>query len=70
MKNNKTVFAIYKDDEFIDLGTAEYLAKKLNVKISTIYFFAGKSYKKRLKNRKKKTGRLICIKIGKEDDLV
>ena len=40
-------YALYYGDKFIDLGTKEYLAKKLNVKVSTISFYQRKKKKKR-----------------------
>lgn len=44
------VFAIYKGDKFIDVGTVKELAKSLNVNISTIHFYNTKTYKERSKN--------------------
>ena len=65
----KIEYALYKGDEFLDLGTKEYLAKKYNVKPHTIVFYASPSYKERCKNNKDK---LICekliIKEGEEDE--
>lgn len=57
------MYALYKGDEFIDLGTIKELAKKLNVKPKTIRFYGTPSYQKRIKNYSE---RLILIKI--EDD--
>jgi len=57
------IYALYKGDKFIDLGTKEYLAKKLNVKPETISFYTTPSYRKRIKDYNKT---LIIIKI--EDD--
>ncbi|MCT1392022.1 hypothetical protein M4D76_27645 [Peribacillus frigoritolerans] len=41
------MFALYQGDTFIDLGTKEYLANKLNVKIGTIEFYMSPTYRKR-----------------------
>lgn len=59
------IYAIYKGDTFIDLGTLKYLAKKLNVSEKTIYFYSTEAYKKRRKY--KFDNCYIVIKIGKEN---
>lgn len=41
------MYALYHGDKFIDLGTKEYLANKLNVKIATIKFYMSSTYRKR-----------------------
>ena len=60
MKKQKE-YALYKGDKFIDLGTLEYLSKKLNVEKRTISFYSKPSYLKRSKGNS-----YIVIKI--EDD--
>lgn len=49
MKKN-IEYAIYDGDTFVDLGTAEYLAKKLNIRRKTITYFCTPSYLKRIKD--------------------
>lgn len=44
-------YALYHGDDFIDLGTKKYLAKRLNVKESTITFYSSPTYKKRTGER-------------------
>lgn len=58
------IYALYKGDKFIDLGTIQYLAKKMNVQIKTIQFYLTDAYKKRSKDDY--SNRYILIKI--EDD--
>ena len=41
------IYALYKGDEFIDMGTKDYLAKLLNVKVRTILFYSTPTYLKR-----------------------
>lgn len=41
------IYALYHGDKFIDLGTKEYLAKLLNVKVETILFYSSPTYLKR-----------------------
>lgn len=44
------IFALYKGDEFIDIGTKEYLANLLNVRKETIEFYASPTQLKRNKD--------------------
>ena len=46
----KTIYAVYHGDEFVDLGTLDYLSKKFNVKKKSIAFYCSPAYKKRLKD--------------------
>lgn len=55
-------YALYKGDEFVDLGTKKYLADLLNVTIETLNFYMSKTYRK----RNKKGNCYIVIRI--EDD--
>lgn len=41
------LYALYKGDNFIDLGTKQYLANLLGVSEKTIYFYSSNVYKKR-----------------------
>lgn len=43
-------FALYRGDEFIDIGTKKELAKLLGIKTSTLYRFLTPSYAKRQEN--------------------
>ena len=47
---SKKEYALYKGDKFIDIGTKEYLAKKLNVRKETIEFYASPAQLKRHKD--------------------
>lgn len=64
----KTIYAIYRGDTFVDVGTAEELSKRMNVTKRTIYYLSGKVYKRRLENRNSRNA-LIGIVVGKERDL-
>ncbi len=59
MKSN--IYALYRGDTFIDLGTKQYLANLLNVSINTISFYMSNAYRKRTND-----SGYIVIKI--EDD--
>lgn len=54
------IYAIYKGDKFIDLGTIKELSKKHNISEKTLYFYTMPSYKKRLNY---KSNRIIVIKV-------
>lgn len=60
MRTIKNVYALYKGDTFLELGTAKELANYLNVKESTIRFYITKTYKKR---RKDSNNSFIVIKV-------
>lgn len=52
-------YALYYDDEFIDLGTIEFLSKKYNIKEELLHWYATPTARKRNKH-------YIVIRI--EDD--
>lgn len=58
---SKSIYAIYKGDEFLDLGTVEEMAKKFNVKKETITFWASPANKRRIKNKGK-----VAVRIDDE----
>ena len=59
------IYALYKGDEFINLGTPEELAKFIGVKRRTIFFYASEVYKKRNENNPK---RYLVFKLDNIDD--
>lgn len=56
----QAVYALYKGDEFIDIGTAAELAEKLNCKVKTIYQYTVPA-KRECKNT------LLAIRIDDEE---
>ncbi len=64
MKKRK-IYAAYKGDEFIDLGTKEELAQKLNTTIDYLSYLTTPTYKKRRKN---KGNSMIVIKLDDEEE--
>lgn len=69
MYRKENVYAVYKGDEFLDLGTAKELAERMGVTPKTIKFMTYPSYQKQIQKRKKtfSKGYMIVIKI--EEDL-
>lgn len=55
----KKIYALYKGDEFIDIGTKEYLAKILKVKVNTIDFYQSPYWLKKTNYES-----YVVIKIG------
>lgn len=45
-----SIYAWYQGDNFIDLGTAEYLAELMHVKCESVKFYATPTFKKRHKD--------------------
>ena len=48
------IYALYKGEECLGIGTIKELAKELNVKEDTIRFYTTPTYKKRVKKSKKR----------------
>lgn len=44
-------YALYKGDEFIDLGGKARLAKRLGVKVETITFYMSQTWRRRTGDR-------------------
>lgn len=59
MKRNRE-YALYKGENCLAIGTIEEIAKKMNVKYKTIYFYTMPTYKKRCKKSK---NRLEMVKL-------
>ena len=64
--NQRTIYAIYKGDEFIDLGTSAELAKKRGTSKETIEFKSTPTYEKRCKSYDK-VERTYIIKDGENE---
>lgn len=43
---NKSIWAVYKGEECLVIGTFDEIEKELNIKRETIYCYVAKSYKK------------------------
>lgn len=56
------IYALYKGDTFLDIGTARDLAIKYNVDPKTIKYYSTKSYIKKCKNL---DNRLIAVNVDK-----
>lgn len=57
---SKAIYVLYLGDEVIDMGTAEELAKRRDVKPSTIYHYSTQAYRKRIKDQ---DNRLMAVRV-------
>ena len=65
MKTHEFVYALYKGDKFLDIGTLQQLSEKHNMKLSTLRFLLSPA------NRRRRKGNgLLIINIGSVDDNV
>ena len=63
------VYAIYKGDEFIDLGTKKELSIRMKVKPEYIGYLSTPANKRKIEKRKiEHSKQLIAIRIGKVGD--
>ena len=53
------VYALYKGERLLDIGTVNELAEKFGIKEKTIYYYKTPTYKK----RNKKENHRVLIKI-------
>lgn len=60
----KQEYALYKGDEFIDLGTIEELAERMGVTPKTIRYYQTPNYKKKGKDD---SNRKVLIKIERDN---
>lgn len=60
MGRKKQEYALYKGNEFIDLGTIPEIAKREGVKPKTIFYYKTPAYKKKFKDD---TNRKVLIRI-------
>jgi len=68
--NNKWVYALYKGEECLAIGTKEQISKELGIKKETLDYYGTKTYLKEIESRKNtiEDGYRTLIKIGKEND--
>lgn len=62
-----TIYAMYKGEECLSIGTIYEVAEELNVKVETLRFYLTPTYKKRAANRKERSeGRRILVKLEED----
>ena len=63
-KKSNFEYALYRGDEFLDIGTASFLADKFGLSEKTIRWLA---YCKRAKNKNKKYGYAV-VPLGEDEN--
>lgn len=61
------MYALYKGEECLGIGTIPQLAKQFNVKLRTIQFYGTNAYKRKLEKRKKSNNAKILIDLDESE---
>lgn len=61
-------YALYRGDNLIIIGTAEELAKEMEIKVSSVKWYLTPSCKKRMDKMKNKDNAVVIIKIEDEEE--
>lgn len=64
MKRKRWIYAMYKGEELLAMGTSDEICKKMKINKQTFLYYRTSSYKKRIKGRKAKNYRVV-IRIDK-----
>ena len=59
------MYALYKGEELLCMGTIYQIAKEQNIAIKTVYFYGSKANKRRIEKRNSKNSKIL-IKIEEE----
>lgn len=65
MGRKELIYALYKGDEFLDMGTKREIAERQNVSLKTIHHYTTPSYKNRFAKRDKRNRRVL-IRVDDE----
>ena len=66
-KKDKHVYAFYKGEDILSIGTKKELAEALEVDIKTISYYVSNAYKNRCKNiAPKNTNHIVVVDLGEE----
>lgn len=66
-KRDNHVYAFYKGEEVIAIGTKKELAENLNLKMNTVTYYISNAYKDRCKKeRKTNTEHIEVVDLGEE----
>ena len=63
MARKPSIFALYKGDRFIDVGTIPEMAARHNVKAKTLHFYATRIHRKRVSEKG-----IIVVRLEEDDD--
>lgn len=57
------MYALYKGEKCLGIGTVQQLAQQLNVQLRTIQFYGTDAYKRKLEKRKNSNNAKILINL-------
>lgn len=60
-------YALYKGDNFLDIGTIKDLSKRYNISVKTLRWYSTPCYKNKIKN-KKNIKSYVVVRIEDEED--
>ena len=63
MSRKPSIFALYRGDRFIDVGTIPEMAVRQHVKEKTLHFYATRIHRNRVSERG-----LIVVRLEEDDD--
>ncbi len=58
-------YALYKGDEFLDIGTAEQLGSKFDLSANTVKYYASNAHLERLK---KKDDGIVAVRLEGDNE--
>ena len=64
MERKRWVYALYKGEEILAIGTAKEICEQENIKLNTFHFLSSKWYKKHRFGGKMR----VIIRIDKDDE--
>ncbi|MBY7009540.1 hypothetical protein FDB15_08175 [Clostridium botulinum] len=60
------MYALYKGEECLGIGSIQELAKQFNVQLRTIQFYGTDAYKRKLEKRKNSNNAKLLVPIDEE----
>lgn len=67
MARKLNIYALYKGENFIDMGNINELSKRLNIKKTTLYFYMTPAHKKRGDIHNHYSGYKVLVKVNDID---
>ena len=59
MKRKRWIYAMYKGEELLAMGTSDEICKQMKINKQTFLYYRTRNYKKRIENRKAKNYRIV-----------
>lgn len=65
-----TIYAFYKGDEYVTMGTAREIAKSQNLKVETVYWMHSPSYLERTKDKIDTRATIVIVDDIEDDEAI